>query len=468
MNTPRSDQRNFTRRHFIGANLAAAFAAATYPAIVPSSALGRGGQTAPSNRITLGIIGCGPQGRGNLGNFLNQADCQVLAACDVKADQLRLAVDAVNGKYQKKDCKGYNDFRELVARKDIDTCLIATPDHWHVLTALAAVNSGKDIYLEKPLGLSLEEGQVLRKAVHRNKRIFQFGTQQRSDRKFRFASELVRNGRIGKLQHINVWAPGSAPGGSLKQVAPPPGLDYDLWLGAARYTPHTENRCTDDGSLKTWWFISDFALGFIAGWGIHPVDIALWGGGDLLGGSVEVEGRGTFRTTEGICNTATVWDVDFKFASGVTMKFVGVPNGGNQNKPTGDPWVCQKEWSDRYRNLDTHGTAFEGDNGWVHVDRSRIQAKSEELIEIKEDTFATQFVRSSNHARNFLDCVKSRAETLCPIDAAVTGDIMCHIADIAIRLERRLTFNFKTEKFVNDDAANLRLQARAMRKPWHL
>jgi len=269
------EPRNYSRRQFIGTNLAAAIAAATFPAIIPASALGRGGQPAPSNRITLGIIGCGPQGRGNLGNFLNQADCQVLAACDVKADQLRLAVDTVNGKNQNKDCKTYNDFRELVARKDIDTCLIATPDHWHVLTALAAINAGKDIYLEKPLGLSLEEGQVLRKAVHRNKRIFQFGTQQRSDRKFRVACELVRNGRIGKLQHINVWAPGSAPGGSLKQVAPPAGLDYEMWLGPARFTPHTENLCTDDGSSKTWWFISDFALGFIAGWCIHPVDIAL-------------------------------------------------------------------------------------------------------------------------------------------------------------------------------------------------
>ncbi len=233
---------------------------------------------------------------------------------------------------------------------DIDACVIATPDHWHVLTALAAVNSGKDVYVEKPLAISLEESQALRSALHRKKRVFQFGTQQRSSRLFRFASELARNGAIGSLKHINVWAPGSAPGGSLKEVPPPAGLDYDFWLGPRPVVPHTENRCSADSVRKTWWFISDYTLGFVTGWGIHPLDIALWGG-DLLKGTVTAEGRGSFRLAEGVCDTATIWEVNYTFSSGVTLKFVGVPNGANADRPTGEPFLHGDEWKARYRAL---------------------------------------------------------------------------------------------------------------------
>jgi predicted dehydrogenase len=471
--SPTGKSSTITRRHFLGTAATALTAAAAFPTIIPSSALGKDGAVAPSNRITVGVIGCGPQGRGDMQNFLNQDICQVVAVCDVKTDQLEFAKQAVNERYQNSSCQTYRDFREVVARKDIDACLIATPDHWHVLASLAAVNSGKDIYTEKPLGVTLEEGQALRAAVHRKKRVFQFGTQQRSSRNFRFAAELARNERIGKLKHINVWAPGSAPGGSLVETPPPAGLDYDLWLGPAEFRPHTENRCTDDSNLKTWWFDSQYALGFIAGWGIHPIDIALWGGGELLGGRVVVEGRGNFRSTEGVCDTATIWEVDYTFASGVTMKFVGVPNGGNQGKPTGEPFLHGDEWKARYhldpKNWATaHGTAFEGSDGWVHVDRSSINFQQEELNHLSEDSFKTKLIQSKNQARNFLDCVQSRAETISPIDVAVRGDALCHIADIAIRLGRKLTFDFKDERFVHDDEANQRLKVRPMRKPWHL
>ena len=461
-------QENLTRRDFIRNAATATLAAAVFPAIIPGSALGKNGAVAPSNRISVGVIGCGPQGTDDMRDFLNQKDCRVVALCDVKTDRLGIARDVVDKSYDNHDCKTYHDFRELVARRDIDACLIATPDHWHVLAALAAVSSGKDIYLEKPLAVSLEEGQALRKAVRKHKRVFQFGTQQRSDRMFWQACQLVRNGRIGKLQHINVWAPGSSPGGSLKPVAPPPGLDYDFWLGPAPMTPHTENRCSDEGSRKTWWFISDYTLGFISGWGIHPLDIALWGGGELLGGTVEVEGRATFRNTEGACDTATVWEVDFKFGSGVTMKFIGAPNGQNQGKPTGDPWLYQDQWKTRYRRIDDHGTAFEGSEGWVHVDRSGINLQPEDLIDINPESLKVSLVHSQGHVRNFLDCIKSRADTVCPVEAAVAVDTLCHLADAATRLGRKLRFDFRTERFLNDKAANERLRARPMRKPWHL
>ncbi|HEV2391140.1 MAG TPA: Gfo/Idh/MocA family oxidoreductase [Verrucomicrobiae bacterium] len=460
--------KELTRRRFIRGTAAAALAASAFPAMMPGSALGQNGAVAPSNRLSVGVIGCGPQGRGDMSGFLNEKDCQVVAVCDVKSDQLDVARHAVNRHYDNKDCQTYHDFRELVMRKDIDACLIATPDHWHVLTALAAVNSGKDIYLEKPLAVSLEEGQVLRKAVRKQKRIFQFGTQQRSGPMFWRACELVRNGRIGKLRHINVWAPGSSPGGSVKESTPPPGLDYDFWLGQAPMTPYTQDRCIDDSNRKTWWFISDYTLGFVSGWGVHPLDIALWGGGELLGGTVEVEGRGTFRNTEGVCDTATVWEVDYKFSSGVTMKFIGVPNGHNQGMPTGDPWLYQDEWKTRYRRIESHGTAFEGSDGWAHIDRSGINLQPEDLIDVNPDSLEVSLVHSPGHVRNFLDCMKSRKDTVCPVEAAVAVDTLCHLADAAMRLERRLTFDLKAERFIHDEAANQRLKARPMRKPWHL
>lgn len=403
-----------------------------------------------------------------LSGFLSEKDCQVIALCDVKPDQLASALKTVNGKYQNNDCVTYSDLRELVARKDIDACVIATPDHWHVPAALAAVNSGKDVYVEKPLSLSIEECQMLRAAVHRRKRVFQFGTQQRSDRNFRLACELVRNDAIGTLKHINVWAPGSAPGGSRQAAPPPPGMNYEMWLGPAAYRKHTEHLCSADANTKTWWFVSDFALGFIAGWGIHPIDIAMWGGGNLLGSSVTVEGRGNFRTAEGICDTATIWEVDCRFASGVTMRFVGVPNGGNRTSATGEPFLHGDEWKQRYGQITSHGTAFEGGDGWIEVHRGGLNTASEELKQRKGDDFKTKLVRSSGHARNFLDCVKSRGETVCSIDATFASETMCHVSDIAIRLGRKLTYDFRKERFINDDAANQRLKLRPMRKPWQI
>ena len=457
-----------TRRDFVRGATAVAIGASVFPNLIPASALGRNGYVAPGNRLAVGVIGCGPQGIGDMRNFLKEQDCQVLAVCDVKNDQLEQARNVVNEHYQNQDCRTCHDFRELLARPDLDGCLIATPDHWHVLTALAAVNSGKDVYVEKPLAPSLEEGQALRDAISRKRRVFQFGTQQRSERMFRFCCELARNGLLGKVQHINVWAPGSAPGGSREVVPIPSGWDYEMWLGPASFAPYTKDRCSADGQKKTWWFISDYSLGFIAGWGIHPMDIALWGAGELMGGTVTVQGHGNFRSAEGVCDTATIWEIDYKFASGLTMKFVGVPNGGNRDQATGEPFLHENEWKQRYRRITTHGTAFEGTEGWAHVDRTGINLQPEKLIDLNPDECKLQLIRSPGHVRNFLDSIKTRAETVCPIDAAVKGDVLCHIGDVAIRLGRKLTFDFKTEKFINNDAANHHLKARSMRKPWHL
>jgi predicted dehydrogenase len=458
---------NCSRRQFLRQTAGLTASLAAFPTIIPASALGRGGSLAPSDRIAIGCIGLGDRGGGDMSAFLGQKEAQVVAVCDVHSGHLDRARQTVNQHYQNNDCAAYADFRDLMARKDIDACVIATPDQWHVLTALAAVCSGKDVYVEKPLGLSVTEDCALRHEVQKRKRIFQFGTQQRSDRKFRFACALARNGRIGKLQHINVWAPGSVPGGATDIVAPPPELNYDLWQGECRAKPYTKDLAIVQYGApeSTWRFISDYALGFVAGWGVHPLDVAVWGAGaDLFGGLLEVEGRGTFHS-EGVCDTATIWDVKMKAASGVTLHFVGAPN--SYGAPTGEPWPEEQEWKQRYGGISNYGTAFEGSDGWVHVDREQIHFRPESLANENEDSFPIQLPKSSDHARNFLDCIKSRAQTVCPADEAVRSDTLCHLSDIAMRLNRKVVWDPMKERFIGDEEANLRL-ARKMRPPWHL
>ena len=452
-------QSGITRRHFIKSNLTAALAASAFPSVVPASALGRDGAVAPSERVMLGAIGVGARGQDVLRGFLRQQNCRAVALCDVKSDVLAAAKAIVDERYANKDCQTFGDFRELVARKDIDAVLIASPDHWHVLHALAAVRSGKDVYVEKPLGLSLGQDQALRAAVQKNRRVFQFGTQQRSDTKFRLACELVRNGHIGRLKHINLWAPPSTAGGSTKRVPPPATLNYDFWLGPAPQREHTENLTSN----ANWWYTSDFALGFIAGWGIHPLDIALWGAGDLAAGTVEVEGKGIFPT-EGLHDTATSWDIDFKFVSGLTMKNASTPGKGTPNDALG------KEWTQRYGKIEGHGTAFEGTDGWILVDRGNIVTQPESLVELarKPDSFSTKLLRSTDHARNFLEAVNTRQSTVSPIESAVQSDAFCHLSDIAIRLQRKLRYDGAREEILGDTAANERLHRRPLRAPWML
>jgi predicted dehydrogenase len=453
---------DLSRRDFLGQCGSAMLAVGAFPTLVPASALGAERGAAPNGRIAVGCIGVGERCQSIVGALLDRKDAQIVAICDVKTDALERTKAKIDGQYQNQDCKTYGDFREIVARKDIDAFVVASTDHWHVLHALAAVRAGKDLYLEKPIGLSLGESQVLRREIQKRKRVFQLGTQQRSDRKFRLACELVRNGFIGKLKHINIWAPGSKPGGSTKQVPPPATLAYDFWLGPAPEKPYTENLTAWELTKKTWWYNSDYALGFIAGWGIHPMDIALWGADDLAKGRVEVEGRGNFPA-EGACNTATTWDVHFKFQSGLTMRFVGLPNGS-----PGEKFEQKAEWGQRYRQIEQHGTAFEGSEGWAHVDRQRINLEPESLIDLDPEGFKIHLTRSSNHVGNFLDSIRSRKPTVCPIEEGVLSDTFCHLADIAIRLKRKLTYDIKKEKFVDCKEANQRLAVRPFRQPWKL
>jgi glucose-fructose oxidoreductase len=454
------------RRQFLRNSLAAAAAASAFPTLIASTALGAEGRPAPSGRVNVGCIGVGPQGRGVMGGFLAQPDVQVVALCDVAQLNLGQALNQVKERYQGKGCETYGDFRQLLARKDVDAVLIATPDHWHVPAAIAAAKAGKDIYLEKPMGLSVAEDQMLRKACQRNKRVFQFGTQQRSSREFRRACELVRSGRIGKLQQINVWAAASRPGGSTKPAPVPAGLDYDFWLGPAPMVPYTEGKAFDNlppNSWKTWWYNYDYALGFIAGWGVHPLDIAYWGHPGMMKGPVTIEGKGIFPA-EGACNTSVAWEVDFKFADGVGMKYRGTRNGHDQVNELND----LRAWQEKYRKITDHGTAFEGTEGWVQVFRGGLVTSPEKLAEEPAGPSDVRLMNSPNHVGNFVAAVKTRGQTICPIEDSVQADILCHLSDIATRVKRKVTWDPAKEKFVGDPEANAKLGLRPMRKPWQL
>jgi len=447
---------NRSRRRFLAKLGGAAAVAVGGPSVIPASALGKGESVAPSNRITVGCIGVGNQGHAVMRNFLAQDDARVVAVCDAKTCCVDMAKRRVDRQYADRSCATCADWRDLVARGDIDAVLIATPDHWHVLMALAAARAGKDMYLEKPIGLSLAEDRALHAAVRRFGTVFQFGTHQRSDSRFRRASELARNGRIGRMHTMNVWCPGSRPGGSTEVVPVPDYLDYDRWLGPAPFVPHTQHRCANSivpgEPYKIWPFIADYCWGWIVGWGIHAMDIALWGAGPDLGPPLEVEGTGTIPD-HGACNTATTWRVTVTYGGGITLNFTGPP--------------APDEWRRRYGRIRDHGTVFEGTEGWVQVDRAGMNAHPKSLLNAAAQPGEIRLYESPGHVRNFLDGVKSRAETICPIDAAMEVDTLCQLCAIAVQRGRRLRWDAASKRFVDDETAN-RLLTRAMRSPWHL
>ncbi|MDW8309184.1 MAG: hypothetical protein RMK20_07400, partial [Verrucomicrobiales bacterium] len=295
--------------------------------------------------------------------------------------------------------------------------------------------------------------------VQRRQCVFQFGTQQRSSAEFQRAIALVQHGRIGQLRRIHVWAPASRPGGSTDPAPVPETLDYDFWLGPAPWSPYTADKCSADN--KTWWFIYDYALGFIAGWGVHPLDIALWGHPGLLRGVLTVEGEALFPKT-GACNTAIAWRVEFRAADGVTLEFRGTRNGLEETNRLND----LRPWQTRYGPLADHGTVFEGDEGWVLVHRGCLRTHPESLAEEAPSLAARLPLRSPNHVRNFLDGVRNRQPTICPIEDAFRADLLCHLSDIATRLPRPMRFDPRRERFVKDPEADARLELRPVRSPW--
>jgi predicted dehydrogenase len=448
--------RPVSRRQFL--KRSAAFAGGLeFPAIVPSSALGKAGTVTPSNRVLLGCLGLGIQGMGNMRTFRGNPDVRVLAVCDVHEAQREQAKKAVDEFYDSKDCTAYKDFRELMERKDIDAVQITAPDHWHPLIALEAIRRGKHMYCEKPVGWSVRAAQVLRKAVKERAVVFQFGTQQRSDGRFRRACELVRNGKIGQLKTILVGVPGSWTYPKQPAEPVPKELDYELWLGPAPMAPYCYQRCRPWtqgqgwGGYSIWYCISDYCLGMIGNWGVHHLDIAQWGNGTELSGPTEIEGTGVFPK-DMLTDCATSWQVENRYANGVTL--VHMDDGTAQEHPL-------------QQGGHGHGVMFLGSEGWVHVDRERMDAHPKSLLTAKIAPSEVRLFKSDNHHVNFIDAVKGRTKPASPIEIAVCSDILCNLQQIAIKLKRRLRWDPGRELFVNDDEAN-RMLDRPMRPPWKL
>jgi predicted dehydrogenase len=434
----------YNRRQFL--RTTAQIASCAVPIIIPAAALGRAGRIAPSERIVVGCIGVGTMGTVDMRAMMSLPEAQVVAICDVNRNAREQAKQLVNAQYGGEVCATYNDFRELLDRRDIDAVNIATLDSWHVLHALAAVRAGKDVYLEKPMGMSIHEIKILREAVHRYGRVFQFGTQQRSSQEFRRACELVLNGRVGKVHTIKVGVhAGAAERSGLKTYTPEPvpdWLDYEMWLGPARWAPYTTARLT----YPHWFHISDYSLGYVSGWGIHHIDIAQWGNGTELTGPVEIEGTAQFPDDDVLCDNPVSWDTRMKYANGVDLIFTGAGPGFEGVR---------------------QGITFEGSEGWVWVNRGSLDAEPKSLRKEQIGPDAIRLPVSTFHQANFLECVRTRQKTISHVDVAVRSDTVCQLAWCAFQLQRKLQWDPEKEVFVNDAEANAKMM-RPLRAPWYM
>jgi predicted dehydrogenase len=426
----RLSRRNFLRRVIVAGT------ACAIPTIVPYSVFGA---SLPSERIALGFIGTGNQGIENIKAFSDKSGCEVVAVCDVDAARREKA--RLTAKLPAKS--SYNDFRKLLTRNDIDAVVVSTPDHWHALVSIAAAKAGKDIYCEKPLAYNITEGRALCNAVRRYGRILQTGTQQRSDNKFRFACELVRNGRIGRVHTIKVEIPvNSRPNPLVWKVEPPPeGLDYDLWLGPAAYRPYIEQGCH-----YNWHFLYDFGSGQITNWGAHFIDIAQWGNGTQYTGPVEIRGKGDFPQ-KGLFETPLKVDVEYTYANGVKL-FCRT----TEKNETGDFGAS---------------TLFEGTDGWVFAARYKLDAHPKDILKSKIGPNENRLYYSIDHHQNFLDCVRSRRTPAADVEIGHRSASVCHLGDIAVRLGMKLKWDPQSECFIGNDNAN-KMLSRSMRPPWRL
>ena len=445
------------RRRF----LQSAAAAAAAPMIVPSTVFGR---TAPSNRVNLAAIGLGSRGASNVWHDFveTQDDVRLVAACDCFASRRTEFAARVDELYGGTYCEPTADWRDVLAREDVDGVIISTPDHWHVPLAHHAAEAKKDMYVEKPLGVSMDWAWELRKAVARNEVVFQYGTQQRSSSEFTRAVELVRNGYIGKVNHVDAWCSGMRSPGDYARVfeerfrdtesAPVPAdLDYETWIGPAPMKPYTKSRCTEWGAYH----IYDYALGFIAGWGAHPLDIAQWGLEMDHTSPVFYEGRGEIPEG-GLFDTVDNWDVQCRYANGVTLRFMGDQVARERPGLMDDP---------RKRPYLDHGTTFWGEGGWISVSRGFLYARPKELqnTHVREDK--SPIIRSSSQGRNFVESIKTRRPTINPLETAIRSDTISHLSDISIRLGRTILWDPGTETIVGDEEA-ARMLDRPMREPW--
>lgn len=401
--------------------------------VVPGSVLGLG-RTPPSDRIVMAGIGIGGMGTLNTANFMAHDDVQFVAVCDVDRDRRDKAKALVDGKYGNGDCAAYNDWREVIARDDIDAVMIATPDHWHALISIEAAKAGKDIYCEKPISLTVAEGRAVVGATRKYGRVYQSGTQRRSIPCFQFAVWAARIGLIGKVHtiHTHLSVGRECPPQPAEPV--PDGFDYDTWLGPAPEAPYTKLRC--HGSFR---WIYDYSGGQLTDIGAHFNDLAQWGHNSEFSGPVEYEGWAVFPR-EGLFNTPVYYGVTATYADGVRLVF---------------------------HDYDPRAVKFEGDAGWISVDDfGTLKAEPRSILEqarVPQEDYA----HWNPHHRNFLDCMRSREQPIAPPEIAHRSSTICHIGNICLRLGRKLKWDPQSERFIGDKQANAML-ARKMRDPWRL
>jgi predicted dehydrogenase len=423
-------------------------------ATVVSSHLITGCATArrgPSNQIAVGIIGCGGQGNNNTNDFLGHGDCRVVAACDVDKNHLEELVGKVNDHYKNKDCKGYHDYRELLAGSDIDAVMIAVPDHWHELVSVEAARRKKDVYGEKPLARTVAEQQAIVRAVEENACIWQTGSWQRSSGSFHKAAEIVRNGLIGKITRVEVGLP-KGSGDVAKEFAhmmpsePPPQLDYNTWTGPSEMMLYVRARVH-----QNWRWNYNTGGGQLLDWIGHHGDIAHWGLGFDLTGPSEVEGYGEFPASNAAWNTATKYHIECKYRKEVTK----YPNDVALTISGGSPAIGM-------------GTKWIGTDGWVWVDRAGIDASNPAWLKgdsLPDDLRKIKLYESSEHRRNFLDSVKSRKPTITPVETAHHSTLPGHLGLISMLVGRKIHWDVAQEKILNDTAAS-ELLSRPYRAPW--
>lgn len=429
--------RRMTRRRFLQRTLAAAAGIAAAPALVPDSVLGA---AAPSERITLGFIGTGKQGTFLLKNFLNEPGTEVLAVCDVDRLKKERAQRITNAFYADRKTSGtyngctmYEDYQDVLAREDIDAVVIATPDHWKALTVIHSARAGKDIYAEKPLSQTISEGQRMVREVRRHERVFQTGSMQRSDQKFRFACELVRNGYIGDIQHVTVDVGGPPELCNLPAEPVPEYLNWDRWLGPVLWRPYN-SELSPNISLDIfphWRNYRAFGGGGMTDWGAHHFDIAQWGLGMDDSDPVEVhppDGKQYKVLT-------------YKYANGVTMTRDTFPEG--------------------------HGVLFTGSDGKVEVNRSYMRTWPANIAQVQLGPKNIHLYKSDDHYADFLQAVRNRSKPICDISVGFHSVVVCHLGNLAYQLNRSLRWNPDAEAFVDDPEAS-RLLSRPYRKPYHL
>ena len=428
-----------SRRRF----LTGAAALVSAPMVVPASALGRQDKPAPSEKITIGVIGVGFQARGHLNMLIRNEDVKVLAVCDVDTTRCENAKKITEDWYSTdkiyRGCDAYSDFRELVARQDIDAVLIGTPDHWHCATAVAAVHAGKDVYCEKPLTLTIAEAKVMIDAVRKHKRILQTGSQQRSSREFRVACEAVRNGRIGKVLQVYVGVGGPSKPCDLPEETMEPGLNWDMWLGQAPQRPY--NSILSPRGIHEffpdWRNYREFSGGAMTDWGAHHFDIAQWGLGMDESGPIEIIPPDD--PSKGI-------GVKYVYATGTEMIH------GNYKDQDG---------------MERGGVHFVGEKGVVYVDRGQLKSWPENIVTEPLGTSETPLYKSPGHHQDWFDCIKSRKRPICDVEIGARSATVCHLGNLAYWNGRKLQWDPAKWHFLNDHEAD-KWRDRDRRGEWKL